>query len=236
MKEFDLIRHLKTAVYPDTGAPLVAFFGDSVTHGAFECIETAGADCVFDFDAVYHAVFARELRCINPWLPVSVLDAGVSGGSARSGLARMERDVIVHRPDLCVVNFALNDVNDPLDVYCASLSEVFDRLSAAEIPTVLLTPNMLNTYVHPDTIPKFRDYAAVTAEYQNSGRMDAYVDAAREVAAARNIPIADAYAKWKAMAASGQDTTVCLANHINHPTREMHRLFAETLIETLSAM
>lgn len=236
MNGYDLIHHLKTAVYPETGAPLVAFFGDSVTHGAFECLDTAGADCVFDFDAVYHAVLARELRRVNPWLPVSILDAGVSGGSARSSLARIERDVISHRPDLCVVNFALNDVNDPLEVYRASLAEILDRLSEAGIPTVLLTPNMLNTYVHPDTVPKFRAYAAVTAEYQNSGRMDAYVDAARELAAERSLPIADAYAKWKAMAAAGQDTTVCLANYINHPTRELHRLFAETLFETLQAL
>lgn len=234
MNGYDLIGHLQTAVYPETSAPLVAFFGDSVTHGAFECIERRdGADCVFDLDAVYHAVFARELRRINPWLPVSILNAGVAGGSARGGLARIDRDVIAHRPALCVVNFALNDVNDPLEVYRTSLGEVLDRLSEAAIPTILLTPNMLNTYVHPDTISKFRDYAAVTAEYQNSGRMDAYVDAARVLAAERDIPVADAYAKWKAMAAAGTDTTVCLANYINHPTRELHRLFAETLMETL---
>lgn len=236
MNGYDLIRHLKTAVYPDTGAPLIAFFGDSVTHGAFECIQRDGADCVFDFDAVYHAVFSRELRRVCPWLPVSILNAGVAGGSARSALARIDHDVINHHPNLCVVNFALNDVNDPLDVYRTSLAEVFDRLSEAEIPTILLTPNMLNTYVHPDTIPKFRDYAAVTADYQNSGRMDAYVDVARELAADRHIPIADAYAKWKAMAAAGQDTTVCLANYINHPTRDMHRLFAEALLETLHGL
>lgn len=235
MNGYDLIHHLKTAVYPETGTPLIAFFGDSVTHGAFECIERDGADCVFDPDAVYHAVFARELRRINSWLPVSILNAGVAGGSARSGLARIERDVIAHRPELCVVNFALNDVNDPLEVYRASLGEVFDRLLAAGIPTILLTPNMLNTYVHPDTISKFRDYAAVTAEYQNSGRMDAYVDAARRLAAERSIPVADAYAKWKAMAALGMDTTVCLANYINHPTREMHGLFAESLLECIGA-
>ena len=33
----NLIAYLKNAVYPNTGTPVLAFFGDSVTHGAFEC-------------------------------------------------------------------------------------------------------------------------------------------------------------------------------------------------------
>ena len=193
MNGLHLIQYLKEASYPVTGTPLVAFLGDSVTHGAFECLQGAGENCNFDFDAVYHAVLARELRRINNWLPVSILNAGVAGDSAKCALSRIDRDVIARRPDLCVVNFALNDVNDPLEVYRASLGEVFDRLAAAGIPVILLTPNMMNTYVHPDTIPMYRAYAAVTADYQNSGRMDAYVDAARALAAERDIPVADTY-------------------------------------------
>ena len=214
MNGLHLIQYLKEASYPVTGTPLVAFLGD----------------------AVYHAVLARELRRINNWLPVSILNAGVAGDSAKCALSRIDRDVIARRPDLCVVNFALNDVNDPLEVYRASLGEVFDRLAAAGIPVILLTPNMMNTYVHPDTIPMYRAYAAVTADYQNSGRMDAYVDAARALAAERDIPVADTYRRWKSLAAAGEDTTACLANYINHPTRPMHRLFAEALLEVLETV
>lgn len=233
MNGLHLISYLQGAHYPVTGTPLVAFFGDSVTHGAFECIEGSGAGCNFDFDSVYHAVFARDLRRYNSWLPVSILNAGVAGDSAKCARERVDRDVIAHHPDLCVVNFALNDVNDPLDVYRTSLGEVLDRLQAAEIPVILLTPNMLNTYVHPDTIPMYREYAAVTAEYQNSGRMDTYVNTARTLAAERGIPVADAYRRWKALEAAGEDITACLANYINHPTRPMHRLFAKALLDVL---
>ena len=35
------------------------------------------------------------------------------------------------------------------------------------------------------------------------------------------------------MNANGVNTTRLLANYINHPTREMHALFAETLYETI---
>lgn len=229
----NLIQKLREAVYPRTDTPVLAFLGDSVTHGAFECIQGESAGCAFDFEAVYHNRLRKKLLEVNPWLPVSIINAGVAGDNAEMGLARMERDVLSHRPDLCVVNFALNDVNQPLDVYVSSLGRVFDRLHEAHIPAILLTPNMLNTYVHPGTIPMYRDYAAVTAEYQISGRMDTYVDAARELAAGRGIPVADAYAAWGEMAGRGTDTTCLLANYINHPTRELHALFADALFAVL---
>ena len=100
MNGLHLIQYLKEASYPVTGTPLVAFLGDSVTHGAFECLQGAGENCNFDFDAVYHAVLARELRRINNWLPVSILNAGVAGDSAKCALSRIDRDVIARRPDL----------------------------------------------------------------------------------------------------------------------------------------
>lgn len=229
----NLIQRLTDARYPDTGTPVIAFFGDSVTHGAFACIQGDTAGCEFDFDAVYHNRLRKKLLEVNPWLPVNIINAGVAGDCARVALNRIERDVIGHHPDICVVNFALNDINDPLDIYIASLGGVFDRLLGAGIPTVLLTPNMLNKYVHPDTIPMYKEYAAVTAGYQNSGRMDEYVDTARRLAASKGIPVADAYARWKALEAEGKDTTVLLSNYINHPTRDMHAVFADALFEVL---
>ena len=59
------------------------------------------------------------------------------------------------------------------------------------------------------------------------------MDAARQMAAERGIPVCDCYAEWKRMAAEGVDTTALLCNHINHPSREMHKLFAEMLFETI---
>lgn len=229
----NLIHYLKTATYPDTGTPVIAFFGDSVTHGAFECIQGDTAGCSFDFDAVYHTRLQKMLLTVNPWLPVSIINAGVAGDRAPTALARIERDVISHKPHICVVNFCLNDLSETVEEYTAALREIFTRLIAAGIRPLLLTPSMLNTYVHPDTIPMYKDYAAVTAAWHQSGLMDTYVDAARALASEMGIAVADAYAKWKEMEAEGVDITANLANYINHPSRELHRIFAEALFEAL---
>lgn len=229
----NLIQYLQTATYPHTGTPIIAFLGDSVTHGAFECIQGDSAGCIFDMDAVYHERLRRMLLAVNPWLPVSIINAGVAGDNAIMGLARLERDVISHKPHICVVNFCLNDLSETVEEYVAALREIFTRLIAAEIRPVLLTPSMLNTYVHPDTIPMYRDFAAVTAGWHQSGVMDGYVEAAKTLAAELGVAVADAYAKWKALEAEGMDVTENLANYINHPSRELHQLFADVLFETL---
>ncbi len=230
----NLIHYLKTAVYPDTGTPVIAFLGDSVTHGAFECIQGDTAGCYFDFDAVYHTRLQKMLLTVNPWLPVSIINAGVAGDRAPTALARLERDVISHRPHICVVNFCLNDLSETVEEYVAALREIFTRLKDAGIASILLTPSMLNSYVHPDTIPMYRDYAAVTAAWHNSGHMDTYVDAARVLARELGVTVADAYAVWKDMEASGVDVTESLSNYINHPSRELHQVFADVLFDALN--
>lgn len=229
----NLIQYLQTATYPHTGTPIIAFLGDSVTHGAFECIQGDSAGCIFDMDAVYHERLRRMLLAVNPWLPVSIINAGVAGDNAIMGLARLERDVISHKPHICVVNFCLNDLSETVEEYVAALREIFTRLMAADIRPILLTPSMLNTYVHPDTIPMYRDFAAVTAGWHQSGVMDGYVEAAKTLAAELGVAVADAYAKWKALEAEGMDVTENLSNYINHPSRELHQLFADALFETL---
>lgn len=230
----NLIHYLKTAAYPDTGTPVIAFLGDSVTHGAFECIQGESAGCNFDFDAVYHARLQKMLLTVNPWLPVSIINAGVAGDRAPTAVARLERDVISHKPHICVVNFCLNDLSETVEEYTAALREIFTRLQAAGISPILLTPSMLNSYVHPDTIPMYRDYAAVTAAWHNSGYMDTYVDAARALARELGVTVADAYAVWKDREAAGMDVTESLSNYINHPTRELHGIFADVLFEALN--
>ena len=217
--------------HPFSGTPIITFLGDSVTHGAFEC--TLGGGCIYDFAAVYHNRLRLMIAQKYEWLPVSIINAGVAGDTAAGGLARVERDVISHKPDLCVVCYGLNDVNGEVEAYKESLGGIFDALKAAEIETLFMTPNMLNTHV-PDCVPDdLTVYAEVTAGMQNSGKMDAFMDAAREVAFAHGVVVADGYAVLKQMQENGMDTTELLANGINHPCREMHGMFAELLYETI---
>ena len=203
---------------------LVAF-GDSVTHGCVGPEE-------YDYESVYWNRLRRKLAAVNPSMPVNAIDAGINGITAKASLERLERDVLCHRPDLVVVCFGLNDVNGPLEEYLASLKAIFSACRSGERDTVFMTPNMMNTYVADDTIPEYREYARVTAEYQNGGRMDRYMEEARALAAETGVAVCDCYFEWKKRAES-EDITMLLANRINHPVREMHGLFADMLFSVL---
>ncbi len=203
---------------------LVAF-GDSVTHG---CV----APGEYDYESVYWSRLRRKLTAVNPSMPVNAINAGINGITAKASLGRIERDVLSHHPDLVIVCFGLNDVNGPLDDYLASLKEIFSACRSDERDTVFMTPNMLNTRVAPDTAPQYLSYAAVTAGYQNGGRMDLYMKEACALAEASGVTVCDCYSAWKKRAET-EDVTMLLANRINHPVREMHELFAQMLFDTL---
>ena len=209
----------------ENGPITIVAFGDSVTHGFLNGDEV-------DYDTVYWNRLRKKLNAVRNYVPVNVINAGIGGITAKDSLERLEKQVLIHEPDLVIVCFGLNDVNGELCDYIAALREIFERCKQRGAEVVFLTPNMLNTYAAEETEERFAEYAVKTAEMQNSGKMDSFMDAARALAKEMNIPVADAYAEWKKRSET-EDTTLLLANRINHPTREMHELFAEKLFEVI---
>jgi len=209
------------------GPITIVAFGDSVTHGA------VGPDEI-NYETVYWNRLRQKINQVRDYVPVNVINAGIGGITAEGSIQRMEKQVFAHCPDLVIVCFGLNDVNGSLESYLAALETIFSRCKEEGVETIFLTPNMLNTYVAEDTEEIYREYAAVTASYQNGGRMDRYMEAACELARSKGIKVCDCYAKWKQLSET-QDITMLLANRINHPTKEMHELFAQALFEMIFA-
>ena len=165
------------------------------------------------------------------------INAGLSGTTAKEGLNRLERDVIRFRPDLTVVCFGLNDVgkgSEGLWEYKSSLGEIFAALLKSESDVVFMTPNHMNDRVDCKiTDPYIRLIAEKTMSLQTGGIMDQYMYAALETAKEMGVKVCDWYGQWNRLKAAGVDTTGLLANLINHPVRELHRLFASELFHTL---
>lgn len=221
---------------------LIAFIGDSVTHGCFEVTMDEMnrlIGVVYDPENGYPNRLKRRLDAMYPAASVSILNAGVGGECAVHGAERLERDVLSRRPDLVVVAFALNDsmnadVEGGLAEYRAAMEDMVVRIQDSGAECIVQTPNRMCSYVSA-IISKgeLRNIAAQAARVQNDGVLAAYAQAARDVAAAHGVPVADAYRLWDQMAKGGVDTTELLSNHINHPTREMHDLFVKALLDVM---
>ena len=202
----------------------IVIFGDRVSHGA--------VNGYIDYENVYWNQLRKRMNALRDYVPVNMINASIGGTSAKQSLDRLERDVLIHEPDLVIVCFGLNDVNFPLEVYTSSLETIFRRCLDAGAEVIFMTPNMLNSYVAEDTEPYLRAYAQKISEIQSSGKMDTYMNTAVLLAKEMGVTVCDCYAKWKELSKT-QDTTLLLANRINHPIPEMHKLFADSLYDII---
>ncbi len=218
---------------------LLGFLGDSVTQGCFELYTTGETTIQTEFRSyeAYHVKLKRIFEELYPSVPVNILNAGISGDNATNGLKRLQRDILSFSPDLVVVCFGLNDScggMDGLPGYANSLEEIFKTIKKSNTETIFMTPNMMATHVaqenrDPLVQSVLRDISAV----QTAGILDAYMDKAREVCAANGVPVCDCYAMWKNFSQNGVDITRLLANRANHPTENMHWLFAAALFKMI---
>ncbi len=207
------------------GPITIVAFGDSVTHGA-----VAGGE--INYETVYWNRLKQKINAVRNYVPVNVINAGIGGITASASLSRMESQVLAHNPDLVIICFGLNDVNGTLENYLSALKEIFTRCKEKGADVIFMTPNMLNTRVAPDTAEAYFNYAGKTAEMQNGGKMDKYIYSAIDLAKEMGVTVCDCYSKWKKLSET-EDITMLLANRINHPTKEMHELFAKELFDCI---
>ena len=203
----------------------IVIFGDSVSHGAVAGDET-------NYETVYYNRLKQKINAVRNYIPVNMINAAIGGTDATASVERIDSHVLCYKPDMVIVCFGLNDVNGTLESYINSLETIFSRLTQSGVEVIFMTPNMLNTYVADETEDYLVEYATITAEYQNSGKMDSFMNSAVELANRMGIAVCDCYSKWKKLSKT-EDTTKLLANHINHPIKEMHELFAQSLFELL---
>ena len=219
----------------------VAFIGDSITQGCFECFfnESDGIETVYDYKSAFSTRFREILNILYPNVQINIINSGISGDAALGCLRRLERDVLRFSPDLVVINSGLNDCvmggEEKLSVYRDALKSVFEKCKARGVECIMLTECMMCDGVSPHLLSDSRmvEYAERFAKLQNSGLVDKYFDVARSVAAEMNVPVCDQYAVFKALNKSGVNTTELLANKLNHPLREWHYYIAIKLIETI---
>ena len=217
----------------------IAFIGDSVTQGCFECYmktETA-LETVFDYNSAYSTRVGEILHLLYPSAQVNIINSGISGDNAPGGALRFERDLLSYNPDLAVISFGLNDSvegKEGIAKYTAALEKMFSALKERNIETIFLTENMMCTSTSPHLKEeKFISLSKTFSEVQNSGILKEYFDAAKELCEKYGVKVCDLHSVWLKMAEAGINITELLANKLNHPIREFHYYMAMKIVETM---
>lgn len=144
----------------------VAFLGDSITAGG---AASPGG---------YVRLVASGLAVHG--ININVIPAGVSGHKSNQMLGRLEKDVLSKKPDWMTLSCGVNDVwhgarGVPLEDYKRNITEILDRCEKAGVKVIVLTSTQIKLPVtNPENV-KLADYNAFL----------------REIAKARNLPLAD---------------------------------------------
>lgn len=236
MKIIETIKN-KQADWYGKRQPVIAFLGDSVTHGCFDVYAKNGTlQTTVNMPEGYHEKVKKILSILYPEVPVTIINAGISGDRADAGVDRLERDVLSYKPDLVVVCYGLNDAmkeQEGLELYKNSLTRIFSEVKNSGAEVTFMTPN-LRTDKRELSRGEITDNAADTViKNETEGWLESYLAAAREACAEQNVPVCDCNALWKAMKNGGVDINVILSNKINHPTEELHWLFAYELVRMM---
>jgi|GEM_PF-586394 len=191
------------------GEPVrIVCFGDSVT-GVYYHTGSRRA---------YTDMLGIALRKSVDGAQVETINAGISGHTTVNALARIDKDVLSHKPDLVTVMFGLNDmVRVPLDDYRANLKTIVAKCHEIGAEVVLATPNNV-----------------VTTSGRPTEKLITYCDIVREVGRELSVPVCDCYREMDGLRARDEFAWRLLMSDAIHPNMDGHKVMAELLARTIS--
>lgn len=176
----------------------------------------------------------------KPQEPITVINAGVGGNNTVDLLARIQKDCLIHRPELTILMAGTNDMNSkknvPLPEYEKNLRQLVSTLLAARSQVMLMT-----------ILPVYEPYLMTRhdpAFYQPEGhaaRKTRVNDTIRKVAAAHKLPLLDMHHIFEKVGNIGLDASCLIKNEANsqktdgiHPTPDGYRTMAVAIYTFLT--
>lgn len=192
--------------WPDNRTVSIVFHGHSVPAGY------ARTPFVNTLEAYPHQTLAL-VKGKYPNAVVNVITTAIGGEQSEQGAARFEAEVLTHRPDVLLLDYALNDRMIGLERSEAAWRRMIETALERGIKVILLTPT-------PDLSEDIRyDAAPLTA----------YAAMIRRLADEYGVGLADAYAAFRRKAEEGERIADYMAQ-VNHPNARGHEVVAAEII------
>ncbi|GAA4469645.1 SGNH/GDSL hydrolase family protein [Nibrella saemangeumensis] len=197
------------AVWPKNRTINIVFHGHSVPAGFWHNHE------VHTLESYPHLVL-RKLKEQYPYAVVNVIVTAIGGENSQKGNARLEKEVLVHRPDVLLIDYALNDRFQGMEKTKEAWDGMIRKALAQHIKVILLTPS-------PD---QRVDLLAA------DNPLEQHTIQIRQLAETHHVGLADPYAVFKKIALTG--AVKDYMSHVNHPNLAGHEIIANTIIEWLA--
>lgn len=181
----------------------IAFFGGSITWGA---------TATDPLRTSWRARVEQDLRTRYPHTPLTAVIAAIGGQPSKLGVFRMDRDVLPYKPDLCFVEFAVNDWDAPDSQ--ETMEGIVRKLRACR-PDMAVVLVLIGSNAAYDRSPSHPLQVALAAHY--------------------GLPVIDIYSAVKAKLGDDLTTRDILTDGC-HPNDRGYRLYADIVIEQLDAL
>ena len=193
--------------WPNNRTINLVFHGHSVPAGYFLTPEVNTL-------AAYPALVLKEIKARYPFAVVNVIVTAIGGENSVQGAERFERDVLIHKPDVLLIDYALNDRGEGLEKSCHAWMQMVKQAKELNIKVILLTPS-------PDQRVDYTD-----ANNELKQHADQIIRLAKE----QQVGLVDSYKAFEFLY-TDKDKLRNYMSQVNHPNEKGHELIAREIIE-----
>lgn len=201
------IRVLLRQDWPANRTVNLVFHGHSVPAGYFKTPEVKTLES-------YPFLVLKELKGLFPNAVINAITTAVGGENSESGAERFEADVLIHKPDVVFIDYALNDRPIGLEAARIAWASMIQKAVERKIKVILLTPS-------PDLDVDILD---------STTELEKHAAQIRALAKEYGVGLVDSYALFRQIAAAGQSLEPYMSQP-NHPNGKGHSLIARAIVE-----
>jgi len=193
--------------WPKNRAVNVVCHGHSVPAGYFK---TPVTDSLHAYPNLLRVALAEKYDNAV----INIIVTAIGGEASNRGAARFDLDVLALKPDVVLIDYALNDRGMDLAQARKNWVSMIEKAQAAGAKVILLTPT-------PDQKSKLDDPA---------DPLNLHAEQIRQLAAEYHVGLVDSLALFKMQMAQGK-ALVDFMSQSNHPNSRGHEIVAQELIE-----
>jgi len=193
--------------WPENRTINLVFHGHSVPAGYFK------TPIVNTFES-YPYLVLKELKAQYSYAVINIITTAIGGEDSKSGAQRFKSDVLIHKPDVLFIDYALNDRRLGIDSAKVEWESMIQMALEADIKIILLTPS-------PDQKLDLKEDDTI---------LDQHVNQIRALSEKYEVGLADSYALFKNEMISGSKL-LSLMSQGNHPNEKGHALIAKGILE-----
>jgi acyl-CoA thioesterase-1 len=162
----------------------------------------------------YPNLLLRKLKSKYPYAVINIIVTAIGGENALKGQLRFDSTVLSHKPDVIIVDYALNDRFSGLEKSKAAWEKMISSAIRRNIKVILVTPS-------PD---QRVDIIAKDNELEQHARQIS------RLAVDFKVGLADPFSLFQKIKKDGGNLGDYMS-HVNHPNEKGHEIIADEIMK-----